>query len=215
MGNCVGSVPRGNVNTTMAGGSVSADPDELTLDNVRDGKVKYKNLKKDQLLELCATVLGHIKDLELGLEKAKAPHNGSTPEETFELRAELKELKEAVFVNKSGTNAMGDKPVGLTQAYWDTGNRRVIPWDAINRLAEEQGGPPSKTPIGEDDVKQVVNAVNATSVKEGDHNATYSKAKSAKLAKLVKLAKSKPCGACHRTSRCRRRPRTSRGRSAW
>jgi hypothetical protein len=163
----------------MAGGLVSANPafDELTLDNVRDGRVKYKNLKKDQLQDLYATLLGHIEDLELGLEKAKAPHNVSTPDKTFELRAELKELKEAVFVDKSGTNAMGDKPVGLTQAYWDTGNRMVIPWDVINRLAEE-------APSGEDDVKRVVNAVNATSVK--DPNATSSKAKLAKLAKLVK-----------------------------
>jgi hypothetical protein len=169
----------------MTGGSVSADPslNKLTLDNVRDGKVKYKNLKKDQLQELCATLLGHIEDLELGLEKAKAPHNVSTPDKTFELRAELKELKEAVFVDESGTNAMGDKPVGLTQAYWDTGNRRVIPWDAINRLAEAASN-------GEDDFKRVVKAVNATSVKEGDPNATSSKAKLAKLAKLVKLAKS-------------------------
>jgi DNA-binding Xre family transcriptional regulator len=134
MCNCDGSDARGNVQTpaTMAGGltrSVSASPalDKLTLDKVRDGHVKYKNLKKDQLKELCATLLGHIEDLELGIEKAKAPHNVSTTNETFELRAELKELKEAVFVDESGTNAMGDKPVGLTQAYWDTRNRRDIP----------------------------------------------------------------------------------------
>jgi hypothetical protein len=81
---------------------------------------------------------------------------------------------------------MGDKPVGLTQAYWDTRNRRVIPWDAINRLAAEQGGgPPSETPNGEDDVKRMVNAGNATSVEEGNHNATSSEAKLSKLAKLA------------------------------
>jgi hypothetical protein len=197
MCNCDGSDARGNVQTpaTMAGGltrSVSASPalDKLTLDKVRDGHVKYKNLKKDQLKELCATLLGHIEDLKLGLEKAKAPHNVSTTNETFELRAELKELKEAVFVNESGTNAMGDKPVGLTQAYWDTRNRRVIPWDVINRLAAEEV-PPSETPNGEDNVNRVVKVVNATSVKEGNPKATSSEAKSAKLAKLVKLAKSR------------------------
>jgi hypothetical protein len=50
--------------------------------------------------------------------------------------------------------------------------------------------PPSKTSNGEDNNKRVVNAVNATSVEEGDHNAVSSEAKLAKLAKLVKLAKS-------------------------
>jgi hypothetical protein len=94
-------------------------------------------------------------------------------------------LNEAVFVNENGTNAMGDKPAGLMQAYWDTGNRRVIPWDVINRLAEDD--PPSN---GEDNIKGVVNAVNATSVEEGNVNTTSSEAKSARLAKLVKLAKS-------------------------
>jgi hypothetical protein len=138
---------------------------------------------------LCGTFLVHIKDLELELrlEKAKA-----TPNQTFELQEELKELKKAVFLDENGINAMGDKPAGLTQAYWDTGDRRVIPWDVINRLAEED--PPCKTSSGEDNVKGVVNTANATSVKEGDVNvkvnATSSEAKSAKLAKLVKLAKS-------------------------
>jgi hypothetical protein len=47
-------------------GSVSTDPphDKLTLANVRDGYVKYKNVKKDHLKELCATFLDHIEDLE-------------------------------------------------------------------------------------------------------------------------------------------------------
>jgi hypothetical protein len=171
----------------MGGSSVSsADLDDPTLANVRDGKVKTKTLRKDQLQELCATLLGHIDDLELNLEKAKAPHSVSTPDKTFKLRAELKELKDVVFVVESGTNTCGDKPVRLTQEYWDTGNRQVIPWDAVHRLAAEQNGTPSN---GEDNVKRVVNAVIATSVEEGDHN-TSSEAKSAKLAKLVKLAKS-------------------------
>jgi hypothetical protein len=67
----VGSAVRGNVPTTamMVGsltGSVSTDPphDKLTLANVRDGYVKYKNVKKDHLKELCATFLDHIEDLE-------------------------------------------------------------------------------------------------------------------------------------------------------
>jgi hypothetical protein len=164
----------------------------LTLDNVRDGKVKTKLLKKDQLQELCATLIGHIDSLELELEKNKAPHNVSTPYETFKLRAELKELKKAVFADATGTNACGDVPVGLTQEYWDTGDRQVIPWGAIHRLAAEQNGTP-KTSTVEDNAKHVVNAVvnavNATSVEEGNHN-TSSNGKSAKLAKLVKLAKS-------------------------
>jgi hypothetical protein len=129
-------------------GSVSTETahDKLTLDNVRDGHLKYKNLKKDQLKELCATFLDHIEDLELRLQKGKAPHSISSPNETFELRAELKELKEPVFVDENSTNAMGDKPAGLRQAYWDTGNRRVIPWDVINRLAEDD--PPCKNSKG-------------------------------------------------------------------
>jgi hypothetical protein len=75
--------------------------------------------------------------------------------------------------------------------YWATGDRRVIPWDVINRLAEDD---PCETSSGEDDVKGVVSktpsAVNATSVKEDDVSATSSRAKLAKLAKLVKMAKS-------------------------
>jgi hypothetical protein len=62
---------------TIAGGStdtVSTDPThELNFANVRDGHIKFKNLKKDQLNELCATFFNHIKDLELRLEKSKAP----------------------------------------------------------------------------------------------------------------------------------------------
>jgi hypothetical protein len=56
-----------------SGGSVSTEPEEPTLANVRDGHVKYKNLKKDQLKLLCATFFDHIKDLKLRLEKAKSP----------------------------------------------------------------------------------------------------------------------------------------------
>jgi hypothetical protein len=52
----------------MASSSVSADSEELTLHNVRDGKVKLNALKKVQLLELCNTFIGHIGRLELELE---------------------------------------------------------------------------------------------------------------------------------------------------
>jgi hypothetical protein len=89
------------------------------------------------------------------LEKNKAPHNVSTSNETFKLRAELKELKEVVFIDATGTNACGDVPVGLTQEFWDTGNRRVISWDTIHKLAAEQGG----TSVEYNGTKRVVNAV--------------------------------------------------------
>jgi hypothetical protein len=78
--------------TGYNGGSVSTDPDELTLANVKDGTIKYKNLRKNKLQLLCGTLLKHIKDLELELrlkkakvEKAKVKHRG-----------ELKELKKTV-----------------------------------------------------------------------------------------------------------------------
>jgi hypothetical protein len=158
----------------MAGGStgsVSTNPTpKLTLANVRDGHIKYKNLKKDQLKELCATFFDHIEDLELRLEMSKAPPTPFSNEE-YELRAELKELKDAILVDKNGINTMGDKPTGgLTQAYWASGDRRAIPWDVINKLAEDNS---DKTSSEEDDnVKGAVNAtpsaVNATSVKEDD-----------------------------------------------
>jgi hypothetical protein len=139
----------------MAGSSVSADSEELTLDNIRDGKFKLNVLKKVQLLELCNIFIGHIGRLELELEKNMAPHNVSTSNETFKLRAELKELKEAVFIDATGTNACGDVPVGLTQEFRDTGNRRVISWDTIHKLAAEQGG----TNVEYNGTKRVVNAV--------------------------------------------------------
>jgi hypothetical protein len=157
----------------MAGSSVgTANPEDLTLVNVRDGTVKLNVLKKAQLQELCNTFIAHIGRLKLELEKNKAPHNVSTIDnKTFKLRAELKELefkfvyifslrqaihglqtketddtcnlpikslssgphvavkvaqerwqmpelkelKEAVFVDGTGANACGDVPVGLMQ----------------------------------------------------------------------------------------------------
>jgi hypothetical protein len=73
-------------------------------------------------------------------------------------------LKDAVFVNENGINVMGDKPDGLTQAYWTTGDRRVVPWDVINRLDEDN--PPCETSNREDDVKvnATPSAVNVTAV---------------------------------------------------
>jgi hypothetical protein len=69
--NCVGSV---DLTSAMAGSSVSAaNPEEVTLDNVRNGKVKTNLLKKFQLQELCATLFGYINRLELDLEKNRAP----------------------------------------------------------------------------------------------------------------------------------------------
>jgi hypothetical protein len=58
----------------MAGGSTSTDPThKLNLDNVGDGHIKFKNLKKDELKKLCSTFFDHIEDLEVRLEKAKHP----------------------------------------------------------------------------------------------------------------------------------------------
>jgi hypothetical protein len=62
----------------MASGSTgggSVDPDKLTLVNIRDGHVKYKNLKKDKLKLLGATFFNHIEDLELRLKKTKSPQH--------------------------------------------------------------------------------------------------------------------------------------------
>jgi hypothetical protein len=59
---------------TMAGGSTSTNPThDQSLDNVRDGNIKFKNLKEDELKELCATFFDHIEDLEVRLEKVKPP----------------------------------------------------------------------------------------------------------------------------------------------
>jgi hypothetical protein len=87
---CIRSV---DPTAAMAGNSVSAaDPEDLTLDNVRDGTVKLSVLKKAQLQELCNTFIAHIVRLELELEKNKSPHVSTIDDETFKLRAELKEL---------------------------------------------------------------------------------------------------------------------------
>jgi hypothetical protein len=179
--NHAGIVDRGNANAAMAGTSVSSvtKQEELTLDSVREmSTAKRSSLKKEQLVKLVNSFIAHIDRLESDLEKNKAPINNNS-----ELRTELRELKKAIFiVDATGANSYGDMPVGLTQEYWDTGNRSVIGWDTIHKLAAEQNG----TPEASNDV--VANVVfNATSVQEDN---TSSKAKSAKLAKQVKLAKS-------------------------
>jgi hypothetical protein len=69
--NCVGSANRGNIPTPARMASVSTgvlvsnDNDELTLANVRDGSIKYNNLRKNKLQLLCGTFLDHIEDLQL------------------------------------------------------------------------------------------------------------------------------------------------------
>jgi hypothetical protein len=56
------------------GGLTSTHPDhKLNLDNVRDGNIKIKNLKKDELKELCTTFYDLIEYIEVRLEKAKHP----------------------------------------------------------------------------------------------------------------------------------------------
>jgi hypothetical protein len=151
------------------------------------------------LKELCTTFYDHIKDLEVRLEKAKHPPN--TSNKAYELRAELKDLKDAVLVNENSINGMGDKPTGsLTQTYWaGLGDKRAIPWEVINKYSEEDSRDNAAS-SKEDNVKGAAK-VNATSIEEDDVegaakvNATSSKkssskAKPAKLAKLVEMAKS-------------------------
>jgi hypothetical protein len=134
----------------------------------------------------------------LDLKKNKAPNNVSTiNNKTFKLRAELKELKEAVFVvDATGANAYGDVPVSLSQMYWDTGNRTVIGWDAIHKLAAEQTA--EQTP--NDGAKRgVVNAVvNATSVEEDN---TSSEVKWPSWPSGSSWPSPRPCGACRPTPR--------------
>jgi hypothetical protein len=113
-------------------------------------------------VKLVNSFIAYIDRLESDLEKNKAPSNG-------EIRTELRELKK--------DNAHGDVPVGLTQEYWDTGDRSDIGWDAIHKLAGEQNG----TPVASNGVVNVVANADATSVEEDD---------TSKLAKQVKLAKS-------------------------
>jgi hypothetical protein len=134
----------------MTGNSVRLVTDEdnvPTLDEVRVmSTAKRSNLKKDQLVKLAINFIAHIDRLESDLDKYKMAFR------------ELKELKKAVFVN--ATSASGDVPVGLTQEYWDTGDRSDIRWNAIHKLAAEQNG----SPVATNHVVSVVANADATSV---------------------------------------------------
>jgi hypothetical protein len=123
-------------------------------------------LKVAELKDLCAHFYCLIKDLKVRLEKAKVPSATSVSEEAYELRAELKELKDIVLVDKDGINGMGDKPTGsLSQAYWasGTGNRRAILWDVINKLVEDDAK--DNATAGKDAAGEV-DKVNRTSSRE-------------------------------------------------
>jgi hypothetical protein len=55
---------------TIGNGQIDGiPPSDLTYANVRDGKVKYKTIRKSKLLLLCTNLLDHIKDLELRHEE--------------------------------------------------------------------------------------------------------------------------------------------------
>jgi hypothetical protein len=49
---------------TIGDGQINGiPPSDLTYTNVRDGKVKYKTIRKSKLQVLCTNLLDHIKDL--------------------------------------------------------------------------------------------------------------------------------------------------------
>jgi hypothetical protein len=166
----------------MAGSnSVSSDaPDTppLTVIGIKEmGQDKLQKLQKVKLLEVVQTCMAHITLLES--EKHKAPTADSDV-----LRTELRELKEAVFFDSTGANAHGVVPVGLTQGYWDTGDRSDIRWGAIHKLAAEQNGTPVASNADATPAASNADVTPGTSVGEDDTT------KSVKLAKRVKLAKS-------------------------
>jgi hypothetical protein len=202
--------------TGYNGGSVSTDPDELTLANVKDGTIKYKNLRKNKLQLLCGTLLNHIKDLELELrlkkakvEKAKVEHRGELKElkkTVGDLELELRLEKAMAPHNVSTPNKTFELRAELKELKETVKDlelelrlEKAEPLHNVELRAElkelkeaifvHKNGT-NATSNGEDDVKGVVNTADVTSVEEGDVNATFSKAKWAKLAKLVKLAKS-------------------------
>jgi hypothetical protein len=112
-------------------------------------------------------------------EKAHAAMAGTSVSSVTKEEYTLDSVREM-----STANAHGEVPVGLTQEYWDTGDRLIIGWDAIHKLAAEQNGTPGAS---NNVVVKVVANANATFVEEDD---TSSKAKTVKLAKRVKMAKS-------------------------
>jgi hypothetical protein len=226
-------------------------PDELTLANVRDGVIKYMNLRKNKLQLLCSTFLDHIEALErkLGIEKAKVEkakvehkvlaqvlvvHKAeykelkitSTPIKTFELkaelkelketvkdlelelrpekaealhnvqlRAELKELKESVFVNKdkNGTN---------------------FPCNEEEKSANNILQRPPLQDLQRGGRRQGCGQHGRRNLRQGGRCQRDLQRGEVGQAGQAGQVGPQTCGACRRTSRCRRRPRTSRGRSA-
>jgi hypothetical protein len=93
--------------STGTGTGTDPDSDELTLENVKDGTIKYRTLRKDKLQLLCGTLLDHIEDYEAKFveayvkeAKAKAKAIGEIDQIITVQRAEIEELKEAVLVSK-------------------------------------------------------------------------------------------------------------------
>jgi regulator of sigma D len=90
--------------TKMSTGT-GTDPDELTLANVKGGIIKYKTLRKNKLQLPCGTLLDHIEDHEAKVEEAKVEEAKANAKAIGRIdqiitcqRAELEELKEAIFV---------------------------------------------------------------------------------------------------------------------
>jgi hypothetical protein len=91
--------------STGTGTGTDPDSDELTLENVKDGTIKYRTLRKDKLQLLCGTLLDHIEDyeakfVEAYVKEAKAKAIGEIDQIITVQRAEIEELKEAVLVSK-------------------------------------------------------------------------------------------------------------------
>jgi hypothetical protein len=185
--------------STGTGTGTDPDSDELTLENVKDGTIKYRTLRKDKLQLLCGTLLDHIEDYEAKFveayvkeAKAKAKAIGEIDQIITVQRAEIEELKEAVLVSNASNvelraelkEAKVEKAKVELESEGDvffvdngTGHRDRVPAHVA-----------PTTSIGEEGEEDVMG------VEEGDVNvkvnATSNEAKSSKLAKLVKLAKS-------------------------
>jgi hypothetical protein len=77
-----------------------------------------------------------LEEAKMKIEEAEVPM--VTSNKAYELRAELKELKDVVLVDDDGANGMGDKPTGpLSQTNWATSDRRSIPCAVINEVVED------------------------------------------------------------------------------
>jgi hypothetical protein len=95
---------------TIGDGQINGiPPSNLTYANVRDGKVKYKTIRKSKLLLLCTNLLDHIKDLELRHEE------------------ELKEAKvEEAKVEKEAAPTGNDDNDGTTTSNGEAGEEDVM-----------------------------------------------------------------------------------------